>query len=143
MNIDQGQLQEVLDIIFKWDKALRTLERKFNKEFDLTLNQCRVILNIHDKNFVELSQINDWLNIDKSTTTRMIRPLLVHGYIDKFYQFGDKRKIYLRISEKGEENVLKVKAAIDKMAKITLMKIPAGKRDFMFQIVNDFLKTVE
>jgi DNA-binding MarR family transcriptional regulator len=73
----------------------------------------------------------------------MIRPLLVHGYIDKFYQFGDKRKIYLRISEKGEENVLKVKAAIDKMAKITLMKIPAGKRDFMFQIVNDFLKTVE
>jgi DNA-binding MarR family transcriptional regulator len=143
MNVDQGQLQEVLDIIFKWDKAIRNLERKFNKEFDLTLNQCRVILHIHDKNFVELSQINDWLNIDKSTTTRMIRPLLVNGYIDKFYQFGDKRKIYLRISEKGEDNVLKVKAAIDKMAKKTLVKIPAGKRDFMFQIVNDFLKTVE
>ena len=143
MNLDQGQLQEVLDIIFKWDKAIRNLERKFNKEFDLTLNQCRVILHIHDKNFVELSQINDWLNIDKSTTTRMIRPLLVNGYIDKFYQFGDKRKIYLRISEKGEENVIKVKAAIDKMAKNTLVKIPAGTRDYMFQIVNDFLKTVE
>ena len=123
MSEENEQLQEILDIIFKWDKAIRILERTFNKEFDLTLNQCRVIIHILDKNFVELSQINEWLNIDKSTTTRMIRPLLVRGYIDKFYQFGDKRKIYLRISEKGE--------------------IPAGKRDFMFQTVNDFLKTVE
>jgi DNA-binding MarR family transcriptional regulator len=143
MSEENEQLQEILDIIFKWDKAIRILERTFNKEFDLTLNQCRVIIHILDKNFVELSQINEWLNIDKSTTTRMIRPLLVHGYIDKFYQFGDKRKIYLRISEKGEANVLKVKAAIDKMAKKSLIKIPAGKRDFMFQTVNDFLKTVE
>jgi DNA-binding MarR family transcriptional regulator len=143
MSEENEQLQEILDIIFKWDKAIRILERTFNKEFDLTLNQCRVIIHILDKNFVELSQINEWLNIDKSTTTRMIRPLLVHGYIDKFYQFGDKRKIYLRISEKGEENVLKVKAAIDKMAKKSLIKIPSGKRDFMFQTVNDFLKTVE
>jgi DNA-binding MarR family transcriptional regulator len=143
MSEENEQLQEILDIIFKWDKAIRILERTFNKEFDLTLNQCRVIIHILDKNFVELSQINEWLNIDKSTTTRMIRPLLVHGYIDKFYQFGDKRKIYLRISEKGEANVLKVKAAIDKMAKKSLIKIPSGKRDFMFQTVNDFLKTVE
>ena len=143
MSEENEQLQEILDIIFKWDKAIRILERTFNKEFDLTLNQCRVIIHILDKNFVELSQINEWLNIDKSTTTRMIRPLLVHGYIDKFYQFGDKRKIYLRISEKGEENVLNVKAAIDKMAKKSLIKIPSGKRDFMFQTVNDFLKTVE
>lgn len=143
MSEENEQLQEILDIIFKWDKAIRILERTFNKEFDLTLNQCRVIIHILDKNFVELSQINEWLNIDKSTTTRLIRPLLVRGYIDKFYQFGDKRKIYLRISEKGEANVLKVKAAIDKMAKKSLIKIPAGKRDFMFQTVNDFLKTVE
>ena len=52
MSEENEQLQEILDIIFKWDKAIRILERTFNKEFDLTLNQCRVIIHILDKNFV-------------------------------------------------------------------------------------------
>ena len=137
---NRQHVTEVLDIIFQWDKALRTLERRFNKEFDLTLNQCRLILYIHDKNYVELSQVHKWLNIDKSTTTRMIRPLLVNGFIDKFYQFGDKRKIYLKISEKGLDSVLDIKKEFDQLAMNSLVKVPAGKRDFTFQTVRDFLK---
>lgn len=142
MTPNKQHVTEVLDIIFQWDKALRTLERKFNKEFDLTLNQCRLILYIHDKNFVELSQVHKWLNIDKSTTTRMIRPLLTNNYIDKFYQFGDKRKIYLKISEKGTENVQIIKEEFDKLACASLLKVPAGKRDFTFQTVREFLKII-
>jgi len=142
MTQHKQHVTEVLEIIFQWDKALRTLERKFNKEFDLTLNQCRLILYIHDKNYVELSQVHKWLNIDKSTTTRMIRPLLVNGYIDKFYQFGDKRKIYLKISEKGMDNVTVIKNEFDQLAYTSLLKVPAGKRDFTFQTVREFLKII-
>lgn len=135
-------LSELLDIIFQWDKALRNLERKFNKDFNLTLNQCRLILHIHDKNYVELSTVNKWLNIDKSTTTRMVRPLLVNGFIDKFYQFGDKRKIYLKISEEGMNNVAAIREEFDKLANNSLVKVPAGKRDFTFQTVREFLKVI-
>lgn len=142
MTQHKQHLTELLDIIFQWDKALRTLERKFNKDFNLTLNQCRLILYIHDKNYVELSQVHKWLNIDKSTTTRMIRPLLVNGFVDKFYQFGDKRKIYLKISETGIENVEAIQNEFDKLAYNTLVKVPAGKRDFTFQTVRDLLKVI-
>jgi DNA-binding MarR family transcriptional regulator len=140
MTQEKQQINEVLDIMFRWDKAIRSVERKFNKEFDLTLNQCRMILYIQDKNYVELSHIHEWLNIDKSTTTRMIRPMIVKGLVDKFYQFGDKRKIYLKISDTGKENVAKVEAAFEKISKKFLVKIPAGKRDFTFQIMNEYLK---
>ncbi len=142
MTQHKQHLTELLDIIFQWDKALRNLERKFNKDFNLTLNQCRLILYIYDKNYVELSQVHKWLNIDKSTTTRMIRPLLVNGFIDKFYQFGDKRKIYLKISELGMDHVAEIKEEFDKMAYTTLLKVPAGKRDFTFQTVRDLLKVI-
>lgn len=142
MTQHKQHLNELLDIIFQWDKALRNLERKFNKDFNLTLNQCRLILYIHDKNYVELSQVNKWLNIDKSTTTRMIRPLLVNGFIDKFYQFGDKRKIYLKISETGMENVGEIQNEFDKIVNELLTKVPAGKRDFTFQTVRDLLKVM-
>ncbi|MFY7862261.1 MAG: MarR family winged helix-turn-helix transcriptional regulator [Chitinophagales bacterium] len=142
MTQHKQHLNELLDIIFQWDKALRNLERKFNKDFNLTLNQCRLILYIHDKNYVELSQVNKWLNIDKSTTTRMIRPLLVNGFIDKFYQFGDKRKIYLKISETGMDNVGEIQNEFDKIVNESLTKVPAGKRDFTFQTVRDLLKVM-
>ena len=142
MTQHKQHLNELLDIIFQWDKALRNLERKFNKDFNLTLNQCRLILYIHDKNYVELSLVNKWLNIDKSTTTRMIRPLLVNGFIDKFYQFGDKRKIYLKISETGMDNVGEIQNEFDKIVNESLTKVPAGKRDFTFQTVRDLLKVM-
>ena len=43
----------------------------------------------------------------------MIRPLLVNGFVDKFYQFGDKRKMYLRISDQGQEHVAQIKHEFD------------------------------
>lgn len=142
MTQHKQHLTELLDIIFQWDKALRNLERKFNKDFNLTLNQSRLILYVHDKGYVELSHVNKWLNIDKSTTTRMIRPLLVNGFIDKYYQFGDKRKIYLKISDEGRDNVELIREEFDKLAQNSLVKVPAGKRDFTFQTVRDFLKVI-
>jgi DNA-binding MarR family transcriptional regulator len=72
----------------------------------------------------------------------MVRPLLVNGFIDKFYMFGDKRKIYLKISDKGKENVEKIKVSFDRMAKRSLSKVPAGKRDLTFQMVNELIKAV-
>ncbi|MCU0327822.1 MAG: MarR family winged helix-turn-helix transcriptional regulator [Chitinophagales bacterium] len=142
MNQDNNQVSQVLNIIFSWDKSLRTIERKFNRDFDLTINQCRIILHIQDKRFVELSYINSWLNVDKSTTTRMIRPLLVSGFVEKFYQFGDKRKIYLRISEQGLEKVNLIKQEFDQLALRVIRVIPAGKRDLTFQMVNEFIKSM-
>jgi hypothetical protein len=72
----------------------------------------------------------------------MIRPLLVNGFIDKFYQFGDKRKIYLKISETGMDNVGEIQSEFDKIVNESLTKVPAGKRDFTFQTVRDLLKVM-
>lgn len=91
---------------------------------------------------MELSQIHRYLNVDKSTTTRMIRPLLINGFLDKFYQFGDKRKMYLRVSDQGQEHVTHIKNEFDQLAYNSLLKVPAGKRDFTFQTVRDFLKII-
>lgn len=145
MNISayhKQHLDELLDIIFSWDKAIRNLERKFNKNFRLTLNQCRVILYVSKNDYIELSQINSFLNIDKSTTTRLIRPLFVQGFIDKFYQFGDKRKMYLKISDEGKERVEIIKSEFDKVAYESLKQVPAGKRDFTFQTVRDLIEVI-
>ena len=90
-NYLRDEENEVLEIIFRWDKTLRILERSFNETFDLTLNQCRILMMIKDKSYIELSYLNKALNVDKSTTTRLVRPLLTNDYIEKFYQFGDRQ----------------------------------------------------
>jgi DNA-binding MarR family transcriptional regulator len=138
-NFQQEQENEVLDIIFSWDKKLRQLERSFNEHFDLTLNQCRILLLIKNKSYIELSYLNTALQVDKSTTTRLVRPLLVNEYIEKFYQFGDKRKIYIRLSEKGEEKIVPVETQLALISKNVLKGIPAGKRDFSFINIKEFV----
>ena len=142
-NFQQAQENEVLDIIFSWDKKLRQLERHFNESFDLTLNQCRILLLIKNKSYIELSYLNKALHVDKSTTTRLVRPLLVNDYIEKFYQFGDKRKIYIRLSERGEEKILPIDLQLAEISKDILKNIPAGKRDFTFQNVKEFITHIK
>lgn len=142
-NFQEAQEQEVIDIIFGWDKKLRQLERQFNDSYDLTLNQCRILLMIKNKAYIELSYLNKALQVDKSTTTRLVRPLLVNDYIEKFYQFGDKRKIYLRLTEQGEQMIVPIQAQISDIAKTVIRSIPAGKRDFTFLNVKEFLQQLK
>ncbi|MBK7957135.1 MAG: winged helix-turn-helix transcriptional regulator [Bacteroidetes bacterium] len=142
-NYLRDEENEVLEIIFRWDKTLRILERSFNETFDLTLNQCRILLMIKDKSYIELSYLNKALNVDKSTTTRLVRPLLTNDYIEKFYQFGDKRKIYIRLSDRGIEKIVPIENRLNEISKSILKNIPAGKRDFTFMTVRDFLANIK
>lgn len=142
-NYQEAQEFEVLDIIFSWDKKLRQLERHFNESFDLTLNQCRILLLIKNKSYIELSFLNKTLQVDKSTTTRLVRPLLVNDYIEKFYQFGDKRKIYIRLSEKGLEKIEPINNQLAEISKDVIKSIPAGKRDFTFLNVKEFINYIK
>jgi DNA-binding MarR family transcriptional regulator len=98
---------------------------------------------IKSKAYIELSYLNKALQVDKSTTTRLVRPLLVNDYIEKFYQFGDKRKIYLRLTENGEQLIVPVQSQISDIAKSIIRCIPAGKRDFTFLNVKEFLQQLK
>ncbi|MFM2393517.1 MAG: hypothetical protein RLZZ546_1499 [Bacteroidota bacterium] len=142
-NYQKEQELEVLDIVFKMDKTLRVLERAFNETHELTLNQCRILMMIKNKSYIELSFLNKALNVDKSTTTRLVRPLLVNDYIEKFFQFGDKRKIYIRLSEKGQELIIPIEEKLSEISKNVLKNIPAGKRDFAFQNLNETLNYIK
>jgi DNA-binding MarR family transcriptional regulator len=142
-NFQRTQELEVLDMVFKMDKTLRVLERAFNESYELTMNQCRILMLIKDKSYIELSYLNKALNVDKSTTTRLVRPLLVNDYIEKFYQFGDKRKIYIRLSEKGIEMLEPIEQKLLEISKNVLKNIPAGKRDFAFSNLNETLNYIK
>jgi DNA-binding MarR family transcriptional regulator len=98
---------------------------------------------IKNKSYIELSFLNKALHVDKSTTTRLVRPLLVNEYIEKFYQFGDKRKIYIRLSEKGQDMIMPIEEKLGEISKNVLKNIPAGKRDFTFQNINEILNFIK
>jgi hypothetical protein len=50
--------------------------------------------------------------------------------------------MYLRVSDQGQEHVAHIKNEFDQLAYNSLLKVPAGKRDFTFQTVRDFLKII-
>lgn len=79
----------------------RFLESGVIFEEGITLRQFYILDIIIRKNNIELSDIHSVLKVDKSTTTRLLSPLLKEGFINKRKSEENHRSFTLSLTEKG------------------------------------------
>jgi DNA-binding MarR family transcriptional regulator len=79
----------------------RFLESGVIFEEGITLRQFYILDIINKKNKIELSDIHSILKVDKSTTTRLLSPLLKNGFISKVKSTENHRTFSLSLTEKG------------------------------------------
>ena len=90
-----------LDFLFKMSAFTRFLESGVIFEEGITLRQFYILDIINRKNKIELSDIHSILKVDKSTTTRLLSPLLKNGFISKVKSTENHRTFSLSLTEKG------------------------------------------
>ncbi len=68
---------------------------------DLTVKEVRIIEYIHDQVDVSMQQISEYFSIPPSSATRYIDKLVQKDYIERETSQIDRRKVILKVSEKG------------------------------------------
>jgi len=68
---------------------------------DLTVKDVRIIEYIHDQVDVSMQQISEYFSIPPSSATRYIDKLVQKDYIERETSQIDRRKVILKVSEKG------------------------------------------
>lgn len=88
---------------------------KTAKSNALTLKQYYILRQLIRKDYLNPSEIADMLFCDRPTATVIIDNLKKYGYITKEKDAKDGKRILVRITEEGLQQVKKAKGAFDKM----------------------------
>ena len=91
---------------------------------------------------MELSQLHRALFVEKSTTTRLIEPLVRQQLLVKAKSPNDYRAIEIRITEEGRKVCARVWEKAGSFISAMDAEIPAAKRDEVYEAVSILLRVL-
>jgi DNA-binding MarR family transcriptional regulator len=106
---------------------------------DLTFSQFFILDLVAEKGQLRLSELHKILSVDKSTTTRLVSPLVKQGLVRRLKSDQDSRAINLALTKQGESVRKRVWACISRFVDVIQTGIPEKKRAEVYQGVKIFL----
>lgn len=89
--------------IYACSREIVQLYRPLLKKLDLTYPQYLVMLVLWEHRHVTMKELGSLLYLDNGTLTPLIRRLIQAGLMVKERSTEDERKVYISLTEKGEE----------------------------------------
>lgn len=91
---------------------------------------------------LDLSELHGLLSVEKSTTTRMVDPLVKRGLIKREKTVHDSRAIELVLTAKGKDIHEKVWACVSGFIDGVLQHIPGDRRKGVLEALGVFIKSI-
>ena len=117
-------------------KCFKTFARYPDFPQNITFNQFQILDSIKQRKFLSLSDLSEDLKIDKSTTTRIISPLLKKDLISKFKSENDGRSVFVALTDTGSEVLTDCWKILRSAIDLLIQQIP---KDKINQIVESLL----
>jgi DNA-binding MarR family transcriptional regulator len=135
--------QEVFSLIGEFSRALRCCQQEETFCLDLTLSQFFILHSIAGKGIIQLAELHDILSVEKSTTTRMVSPLIRRGLVIQEKSEQDSRASNLRLTPQGQETYEKIWICLAEFLDTIQKGIPAGERKKVYGATRAFLNAVQ
>jgi len=131
--------RDLYRIYTKLTKLIRLSQTEAILCENITFTQFTILDYVIETEKLELSNLHKLLQVEKSTTTRLIEPLVKKGLIKKKKSHRDTRAIELEITEQGQIVHNKVWLCVSDFLKIQLDEVSEEKRKTMFKGLNIFI----
>lgn len=105
------------------------LDLKFSKSEFFTM------MLIDKKVEITMTELSEYINSPLNTATGIVDRLVKSGYIKRDRSETDRRVVLIQFTEKGSDEVKKVKELISKYFNIILKDLTAKEKMFLFSIL--------
>jgi len=139
-NVNSNDLRELIRILVR---NLGLLEKDQAGCCGVTLAQCHAIVEIGRSKEINLNNLAELLNLDKSTMSRTIENLVNQNLVLREIHTENRRYIKIKLTEKGVEIFRGIEANMDDYYNNIISLIPADKKIQVLdslQILVDTLK---
>lgn len=130
--------QDFLMMLFSISKALRFCQQEEICGEPITFIQFNIMNFIAERQRMKMSELHAALSVDKSTTTRLLEPLVDRNLIIKEKSPEDSRAVLLRLSEEGQAMRNRAWECLKGFIDSVEAGIPAEQRAGVYQAVRLF-----
>lgn len=135
--------EQMLSIIRRLMISLRVFQSESIFCENLTFTQFSILSYVAKTGSLEMSVLHDLLSVEKSTTTRLVDPLVKMGCLKKRQSDRDSRAIELHLTDEGKAIYKKVRDCISDFMRNMGNSIPDDKKENVLQSLEIFIKSME
>ncbi|MCE3038108.1 MarR family winged helix-turn-helix transcriptional regulator [Helicobacter anatolicus] len=128
--------KNVVKALFFAAKNIRVLLANMLREFDIGFEQAGILSVVKKNKMSNINEIAAIFDKDKGTISRAMKTLEAKGLISRIHQDGDKRVVYIELTELGRKKVEIIEKV---MQEINEQKIDKALQD---EEKKAFLKTL-
>jgi DNA-binding MarR family transcriptional regulator len=141
-NIDT-KCRELFEIIMTLAREIRCCSRDEAICGDITFQQFIILDAVVKKGELSLADLHPILSVEKSTTTRLVNPLIQKGLLKRDRATHDSRAATLSATAGGMETHRKVWECLGGFFDGVMQNIPKGKREEILDAVKTFTASMK
>lgn len=134
--------EELLSLIVEMIKASRCCQRDDVFCGGITFTQFNILDIVYKKEIITMSELNKVLSVEKSTSTRLVEPLVKQDLVIRERSEKDSRVVYLKLSSKGEEVHTEILNCTNQFLDKVLNEIPEDKKYDIIENTKIFIKAI-
>ena len=130
--------REIFDIIMSLAREIRCCSRDEAICRDVTFHQFIILDAVAKKEGLDLADLHKILSVEKSTTTRLVNPLLQKGLLKRDRAEHDSRAAKLTLTEEGIETHRKVWMCLGGFFENITRNMPEDRQEEVLEAVKVF-----
>ena len=135
--------QEILTLISDLCQVIRCCRQDAVFCEGVTFSQFLILNHVAKKGTLKMLDLHQILAVDKSTTTRLVNPLVKQGLVKREKSDHDSRAANLRLTPAGKEVHRKVWLCLENFVNAIGGGIPAEKKGDVYEAVKLFINAVK
>lgn len=109
----------------------------------VTFNQFMILDAVAKAKELPMSELHSLLGVEKSTTTRLVNPLLQKGLLIRKRAAHDSRAVTLVLTDEGRKTHQKVTLCLAGFLQNITASIPEDKRDEILEAIRVFIRAIK
>ena len=127
-------------LIKELTKVLRSYQNEAAFCEGVTFTQFSILDLVAEKGILSLSELHKLLSVEKSTTTRLVNPLVEQKLLKKTESLHDSRAVELVITKLGKKVHIRVWECISGFMQNMMKEIPEEKINDVFNSLRIFIR---
>ncbi len=143
MKKDKTHQSEFMDVFIGLVQATRCCRQDTAFCGGVTFHQFIVLDAVAKNKEIKMSDLHDLLAVEKSTTTRLLNPLIAKELLRKEPSDSDARAVSLVLTKKGAKTHQQVQSCLEDFFGKIADHLPQGNQDEILQSVQTFIAAIK
>jgi DNA-binding MarR family transcriptional regulator len=135
--------RQILSLISELSRAVRCCQQEEAFCENVTFTQFVILEAVGKTGTLRLSDLHGILVVEKSTTTRLVDPLVNRGLIVREKSLQDSRAVTLKLTDEGKTVLRRVWDCLSRALNAIEVELPEDNRGEIYKAVRVFSQAVE